>query len=243
MSFSRLHFSLTAGSAVLHFARSTMPDELPQFGAFDPEVEVDISARNLPHWFQPGVAVFITMRTLDSMPVEVIEMWDRQQRDWLLRQGITIDAGDELPHWKNLPARLQTTFRKMRDSLFHWHLDDCHGACHLRNRELAECVLKSLWHFNGSRYEIDCAIIMPNHVHLIAMFYPPTTCREQCTSWQRFTAKEINIWLGKKGCFWQGEPFDHLIRSSEQFLYLRNYIAQNGVAAKLPASDYLFKKA
>ena len=144
-----------------------MFENFPQFVAFDPQAEVDISARNLPHWFQPGVAIFITMRTLDSMP----------------------------------------------------------------------------WYFNGSRYEIDCAIVMPNHVHLIAMFYLPITCRDQCTSWQRFTAKEINIRIGQKGCFWQGEPFDHLIRSAEQFVYLRNYIAQNGVAAKLPPTDYVFRKA
>ena len=52
-----------------------MSENFPQFGAFDPEAEVDVSARNLPHWFQPGVAVFITMRCLDSMPGEVIELW------------------------------------------------------------------------------------------------------------------------------------------------------------------------
>jgi len=220
-----------------------MSEDVPQFAAFDPEVEVDVSARNLPHWFQPGVAVFITMRTLDSMPCDVIQLWDRQQRDWLLRQGFTIEADHELPQWNQLPATLQNPYRKMRDRLFHWHLDACHGACHLRNRALAESVLNSLWYFNGSRYEIDCAIVMPNHVHLIAMFYLPTTCRDQCTSWQRFTAKEINIRLGQKGSFWQGEPFEHLIRSAEQLIFLRNYIAQNGVAAKLPPTDYVFRKA
>ena len=220
-----------------------MPEDSPQFNAFDPEVEVDVSARYMPHWFQPGVATFITMRTLDSMPREVIELWDRQQRDWLHRQGFETDNAIELPHWKQLPTELQNPFRKMRDRYFHWHLDACHGACHLRRRDLAEEVLKSLWHFKGTRYEIDCAIVMPNHVHLIAMFYLRTTCRVQCTSWQRFTAKEINSRIGQKGCFWQGEPFDHLIRSSEQFVYLRNYIEQNSVAAKLPPSDYAFRRA
>jgi putative transposase len=219
-----------------------MSENSPQFNAFDPEADVEVSARNLPHWFQPGVAVFITMRTLDSMPRDAIELWDRQQRDWLLRQGFHVDAATALPYWKLLPTELQSPYRKMRERLFHWHLDQCHGACHLRNRELAEEVLKSLWHFNGSRYEIDCAIILPNHVHLIAMFYLPTTCRKQCTSWQRFTATEINNRIGEKGYFWQGEPFDHLIRSSEQFVYLRNYIAQNGIAANLPDTDWVFRQ-
>lgn len=220
-----------------------MPDNAPQFNAFDPEAEVDVSERNMPHWFQPGVAVFITMRTNDSMPKGVLELWDRQLRDWLLRQGYKISPHEKVPHWNLLPQTLQAPFRKTRDRLFHWHLDCCHGACRLRNRGLGQIVLDSLWHFNGTRYEIDCAIIMPNHVHFIAMFYLPTTCRGQCTSWQRYTATEINRRIGKKGCFWEAEPFDHLIRSSEQFFYLRNYIAQNGVAAKLPETDWMYRKA
>jgi putative transposase len=81
-----------------------MSDDLPQFNAFDPEADVDVSARFMPHWFQPGVATFITMRTVDSMPREVIELWDRQQRDWLLRQGFKIENTAELPDWKQLPC-------------------------------------------------------------------------------------------------------------------------------------------
>ncbi len=218
-----------------------MLENEPQFLAFDPDADVDISARNLPHWFQPGVATFITMRTIDSMPADVLDLWDRQQRDWLLRQGFSIRPSERLTDWNLLPSHLQSPFRKIRERLFHWHLDSCHGICHLKNREIAELVLESIWHFNGSRYEIDCAIVMPNHVHSIAMFYLPTTCRNQCTSWQRFTATEINRLTVREGSFWQGEPFDHLIRSSEQFAYLRNYIAKNGVAAKRPDSEWLFK--
>ncbi|MEZ6077339.1 MAG: hypothetical protein R3C56_17215 [Pirellulaceae bacterium] len=62
----------------------------------------------------------------------------------------------------------------------------------LRSRELAAIVLDSLRHFDGDRYDLDSAIIMPNHVHLIAQFRPPVTCREQCTSWLYYTAHQIN---------------------------------------------------
>jgi len=83
---------------------------------------------------------------------------------------------------------------------------------------------------------------MPNHVHLLVQFRPGTTCREQGESWLHYTAWQINKRLGRKGAFWQSEPFDHLVRSAEQFHYLRQYIAENGVRASLPETDYLFWK-
>jgi hypothetical protein len=55
-----------------------------------------------------------------------------------------------------------------------------------------------------------------------------------------FTAYRINKRLGRKGAFWQSEPFDHLVRSGEQFAYLQRYIARDGTEANLPVSDYLY---
>ena len=55
-----------------------------------------------------------------------------------------------------------------------------------------------------------------------------------------FTTFQINQRLNRKGEFWQSEPFDHLVRSPEQYLYLRKYIAENGIKARLPPTDYLY---
>ena len=38
------------------------------FNSLDPEAEINISERNLPHWFQVGAATFVTFRTADSIP-------------------------------------------------------------------------------------------------------------------------------------------------------------------------------
>ena len=53
------------------------------FGSFDPKAEVEITERNLPHWFQPGAAMFLTFRTADSMPRDVIIRWQRELEEWL----------------------------------------------------------------------------------------------------------------------------------------------------------------
>lgn len=210
------------------------------FGVFDRESEVDISTRNLPHWFQPGVAMFITFRTGDSMPKQVIDAWRHELCRWLCDHGA--DTKGILPpdDLSTLPVSLRSEYRKLRSRLWHGNLDAGHGECVLRNRELASIVLDSLRHFDGERYDLESAIVMPNHVHLLVQFKPPTTCSDQCDSWLHYTAYRINKRLGRKGAFWQSEPFDHLVRSGEQFAYLQRYIARNGLEAKLPASDYLY---
>ena len=102
--------------------------------------------------------------------------------------------------------------------------------------------MNSLQHFDGDRYDLDCAVVMPNYVHLLAQFHATTTCRGQCESWLHYTAWQINKKLGRKNAFWQSEPFDHLVRTAEQFEYLQRYIAENGQKANLPEADYLFWK-
>jgi putative transposase len=211
-----------------------------EFGLFDKKAEVETSYRCLPHWFQPNVAVFLTFRTADSLPREVLVRWKNEQREWLQQNWRKIGPNDPLPQWDCLPTSLQKPFRKHRDSRWHWHLDACHGECLLRQRELAEIVAISLRHFDGDRYDLDSFVLMPNHVHVLGQFRPPTGCREQSESWLRFTACRINKQLGRKGPFWQSEPFDHLVRSAEQFEYLQRYIAENGPKANLPDTDYLY---
>jgi hypothetical protein len=58
------------------------------FELFDPQREVRITAGNLPHWYQPGVTYFVTIRTEDSIPKDVADLWYRRRNDWLRRHGI-----------------------------------------------------------------------------------------------------------------------------------------------------------
>jgi len=207
---------------------------------FDKDVETDIQSRFLPHWFQPGVAIFVTFRTADSMPGKIVERWKKELQQWLRQIGIPFDPEGNPPAPETVPDHQRSEYLKQRNRLWQWHLDTCHGACVLKRPENAKTVMQSLLHFNGDRYDMTSAIVMPNHVHLIAQFYPPTTCRQQCTSWMHYTARIINRRIGCQGAFWQSEPFDHLIRSERQFHYLQRYIADNGRNANLPETDYLY---
>ena len=219
-----------------------MPDG-PIFGAYDPSAEVEITARDLPHWFQPGVAIFVTFRTIDSMPQSVVELWEREQTDWLARQGYAIsvkelrDAGTRV--LDRLPEALRAPFKKVRDRGWHEHLDKGHGECLLRSPALAAMVAESIETFDGDRYDLDCFVVMPNHVHVLLQCRSEWTLRRVAHSWLSFTARRINKALGRTGHFWQSEPFDHLVRSPEQFEHFRRYIAENSHRAGLKLGEFI----
>ncbi len=44
-----------------------------QFHALDPHAEIEVAERYLPHWLQVGAATFVTFRTADSIPAEVVD--------------------------------------------------------------------------------------------------------------------------------------------------------------------------
>jgi REP element-mobilizing transposase RayT len=92
----------------------------------------------------------------------------------------------------------------------------------------------------GTKYELDRLVVMPNHVHAIVQFYPESDLSVVSQSWMRYTARQINQALGTSGPFWQPEPFDHIIRSPEQFRYLQQYILDNPAKAKLRPGEFLY---
>jgi type I restriction enzyme R subunit len=211
------------------------------FEIFDRDADVRITAGNLPHWYQPGVTYFVTFRTDDSFPTQVAETWYRRRDEWLRRHDI-----DPLNKWqaalRRLPDEQQREFHCTFSREFMEHLDKGYGACELKRPEIARIVADSLRHFDGQRYHLGDFVVMPNHVHLLACLLGDSDIAKQCYSWKKFTATQINRLLGKNGRFWQSESFDHLVRSPEQFEYLRYYIEQNPKKAGLRAGEYLYRR-
>jgi type I restriction enzyme R subunit len=205
---------------------------------FDPSQEVAVVDRRLPHWSQAGTISFITWRTFDSLPKNVIDGWFAERNEWLKLHGIA-PAGD----WPKLVQSLSPSSRHELNCLLseRWHdaLDSSHGKCVLRRPELSQIVSNSLLHFDGDKYELTDFVVMPNHVHLLAAFPDEATMLRQCDSWKHYTATQINRRLGRDGRFWQQDGFDHLVRSLDEFEYLRRYIANNPRRAKLRPGEYI----
>lgn len=230
---------------------------------FDPKAELLVHERLRPHWSQAGAIVFVTFRTADSIPQEVLKRWERDKREWIrnvlhgrelrfdapsspLSSEALSEAGDGRVHWSTLLPLLSEMERHAFD--FHFHrrreleLDECHGACVLKRPELARIVAESLMHFDGQRYRMGDFVVMPNHVHLLAAFPSVEAMERQFDSWLHYTAVRIHASLDATGHFWQQEPFDHLVRSVEQYDYLRNYIARNPARAMLKPGEFLYRR-
>ena len=225
-------------------------DESPKvvFNALDRNAEIDISQRNLPHWFQVGAAMFITFRTADSLPREVLLRMRRELEEWLSNRKLPIELAAsvfdaKLPNHEQVIETLTIAdrheFRKRTDRLIHGALDECQGECLLRRRELASIVANAIQHHNGSKYDLDCFVVMPNHVHAIVQFRVDCGRSIIGQSWMRYSARLINRMIGASGVFWQPEPFDHVIRSAEQFVYLQNYTTGNPAKANLRMNEFL----
>jgi type I restriction enzyme R subunit len=193
------------------------------FELFDRQAETTIREGTLPHWFQPGVTYFITFRTEDSVPQSLLRSWHGRRDGWLRRHGID----PQMAAWKALLHRspeLEREYHQTFTREFMEYLDRGHGACALRQPALSQIVADSLLSFDGERY--------------LSCWLGATEIEAQCKSWKRFTAREINRTLGCSGRFWQEESFDHLVRSPEQFDYLRQYIANNPIKAGLAPGEY-----
>jgi REP element-mobilizing transposase RayT len=214
-----------------------------RFELFDPAAGVDITCRYLPHWFQAGATYFITFRTADSLPTTVLAQWAEKRRQWLESRSINPDNPNWLVTFKLLPASEQAEFHDTFTDAMHQYLDAGYGECLLRRPELAEIVANALRHFDGERYHISDFVVMPNHVHVLMGLLTDHTLADVCYSWKKFTANRINRLVGRSGHFWQGESFDHLVRSPEQFEYLRGYTAANPEKAGLKAGEYVLYQA
>ncbi|MEM8667269.1 MAG: transposase [Planctomycetota bacterium] len=209
---------------------------------FDPRADLSVASHFRPHWSQAGAIVFVTFRTEDSIPKQVAQRWHAEKVQWLEQRGVTF-GGDFTTAVAELSLEDAAVFRKHFNRQREMCLDECYGACVLRSSHLAKIVADSLLHFDGERYHIGDFVVMPNHVHLLASFKTEEGMRKQFTSWLHWTAREINRVLGLSGHFWQEEPFDHLVRSNEQYEYLKRYIRENPVKAGLKEGDFIYHQA
>ncbi len=196
-----------------------------EFRPFNSYDRVEKTERKLPHWRQTGCTYFVTFRTIDSLPKALREWWAQEKSCWIQKYPELWDSATELAYRRKFNWKIET-----------W-LDQGHGTCVLRTLEIRSLVVQALVHFDQNRYQLDCFVIMPNHVH--AVVCPTKTSLTQILhSWKSFSANKINQYLQRSGPFWQPESFDRIVRSEAQLLAIRDYIARNPMKAKLRENEY-----
>ncbi len=110
-----------------------------------------------------------------------------------------------------------------------WHLPD----------EARSMALESCLHDHEIELFVHCAVVMPDHVHMIFVplvdnvkseIFALATITQAIES---ASAHRINKMLGRKGSVWQDESFDHVLRSSEALEAKIAYLLDNPVRTGL----------
>jgi len=201
-----------------------MPDEKPKF--FNPFVDIEKTANNLPHWQQPGATYFITFRLGDAIPAALRTQWLSDQATFL--------RAHPRPWGPEVEEEYHLRFSHRVDQ---W-LDAGHGECLLRDPCLRSVVEECLIFFDQQRYDQHAWVIMPNHVHTLTTLRPGWQLEQVVSTWKSFTANRIHRELGRQGSLWQEDYFDRLIRDADHFSNVVRYIRRNPTKAKLSAGEY-----
>jgi REP element-mobilizing transposase RayT len=190
---------------------------------FNPRSEIDIrTGGNLPHWEQGPVWCFVTFRLADSLPRAVVDEMQRQREEWRRTHDL-----------KKLSREERAEYHSLFSDRFENLLHAGSGSCVLRDPANAEIVRSALRHFEGQRYLLDEFVVMPNHVHVLVKPLPGNGLAEILHSWKSYTAKQLNLRLGRTGPLWQHESFDHLVRNEAAMEAIRRYIRENPQRAGL----------
>ncbi|WP_395736005.1 transposase [Prosthecobacter sp.] len=190
-------------------------------------LQVDITQQTLPHWVQPGVSYFFTFRLADSVPQELLKQWVRQRAVWLENHPQPWNDADALEYSELFTERMDT-----------W-LDAGYGSCTLRDPEIRRHVEQALGKFDGLRLDLDCAVIMPNHVHLLLKPGEDENVFKLVGGMKGASARICNIQLGRPPqAFWMEDSYNRIVRDYEELRAFRNYIQDNPQRAGLRPDEF-----
>ncbi len=204
------------------------------FQPFNPNEKVQRHYGKLPHWQQRGTTYFITSRLADSLPAKVLDQWHTLRDTWLDAHGIV--SAQQLDQ---LTEKQRHFYHSEFTARFHELLDAGHGACPLADLAHAAILVSKLIAGNGTDYQLDAWIIMPNHFHALVEPADGVALGDIIHRWKGGSAREINLARGTSRKLWQHEPFDHIVRSEAQLDHFRRYIALNPTKAGLNAGFVL----
>jgi putative transposase len=194
---------------------------------FNPYADIRHTENRLPHWQQEGAVYFITFRLADALPSRLRSQWEDEHEAWLK------------VHPEPWSKEMEQEYHQRFSGAIERWLDAGHGSCLLRRRECAEIVVKTLHHFEGIRVVMISAVVMPNHVHALFVQNPQWLLEKLIRSWKGFTARQINLLLGRSGSFWQRDYFDRLVRDDGHFANCVRYIRRNPEKARLSKEQFI----
>jgi REP element-mobilizing transposase RayT len=207
--------------------------------------------RHLPHYQPIGATYFVTFRLAGSVPAKVYERQRREKEELRKR----------LQAAKTQSQRLSVLQQHFKEYFYSFDIvlnRAAGGPRWLCKPEIAGIVEESIRFRDGTKYDLYSHCIMPNHVHMVfkllgegregpiesdgndsadtdwsRSLHPVT---DILASLKKHSALEANRILGRRGAFWKGESYDHVVRDSEELERIIRYVLLNPVKAGLVKS-------
>lgn len=112
---------------------------------------------NLPHWYVPGAAHFVTYRLAGTIPRHVLDSLAARKNELLAR-----------PLSENMtPSERCRLVHKQLFAEYDAHLDANRSIDWLARPAVAALIRRNLYHHDGAKYHLLAYTIMPNHVHVL----------------------------------------------------------------------------
>jgi REP element-mobilizing transposase RayT len=196
------------------------------FVGLDSRKRVVVTEQTLPHWLQDGASYFVTYRLADSVPAPLLKQWRIEREAWLAHRPQPWSDADH--------GEYESRFtRRMED----W-LDAGTGSCVLRQPRVRSEAVRAVTIFDDRRHDLDCAVVMPNHVHLILKPRSGQDLFRLLGGMKAASARACNSLLGRTGAFWMEDIYNRLVRDGEELWAYRHYIAHNGRNAGLREDEF-----
>ena len=211
---------------------STSDTGVPPVSHFVPmraDDKIEKRRRNLPHWEQNECTYFVTYRLADSLPGSKLAELREEKENW------------KRQHPEPWTPQTKKDFYLFFNRRIERWLDSGFGSCLLKTRDVREIVEGSLTFFHGKRYNLDCYVVMPDHVHVLVRPFRDCPLSGILHTWKSFSAHRMNRLLKAFGCIWMDEYFDHIVRSERQLDRFREYIASNPERAGLSCEHFGFQ--
>jgi len=170
---------------------------------------------NLPHVRQENVVYFVTFRLGDSLPAERLAELKEQREKWIKR--------NRLPH----TPQQKEEYRRIWTARIERLLDAGYGSCVLRSAECRGMLENIMRHADAARYQLGDFVIMPNHVHAMVHLPVGEELAKIIKARKSVSARQFGKRLGRAGCYWMDEYFDHALRSDESREKFVQYIRKN----------------
>jgi type I restriction enzyme R subunit len=215
------------------------------FQPFNPRAPMALYRRNLPHWRQEGCTYFATFRLADSIPRRILLAWQEERRIWLAAHGINGSLRDSsfAESYLAINERERRAFEKRQAHRLHLELDHGHGSCLLERPAVRECLQTALHHFHGERCWCGDWVIMPNHLHWLAMPINGWKLESILNSIKGFVSVQASGRGAKAGRLWQAESYDRIVRDRKELDAFRKYIATNPEKAQLSKGRFATYRA